>query len=210
MPKSRNINQLPGYTWVYKGEETWSFKRGNKTVTSNERHAIAPDGTRISVRQAQNLQRANRAAQGAPKPAAIPRTGRTKRIVGSHQPGKSGSLYDPNVHGHSESWVFRSFQDAQNYFIMNKPPEWASSAIIQIRFTERLIATTKVGSDKVGKRNGYASISPYVDAQELPEQALGKQYAGKIGNAFTEGLKNLGNYDMSGPNARVYVLFQEQ
>lgn len=203
MPKSRQINFLPGYTWVYKGEETWTTSTGKK---SDERHAIAPDGSRISVRQAQNLQRDIRVQQGQPKSPAVPRQGRTKRIIGNAQ---KGSLYDPRVHGLSESWVFRSFNDAQTYFINNPVPEWATSAIIQIRFTERLIATTKVGSDKVGKRNGYASISPYVDAQELSEQALGKQYDGQVGNAFTEGAKNLGNYDMSGPNARVYVLFQE-
>lgn len=205
MPKSRNINLLPGYTWVYKGEETWTTSSGKK---SDERHAITPDGKRISVRQAQNLQRTERVNVGQPKAPTIPRQGRTRRIVGSHHEG-SKSLYNPEVHGRSESWVFRSLDDAQVYFINNPPPEWARIAIIQIRFSERLVATTKVGSDKVGKRNGYASISPYVDAQELPEQALGTQYSGNVGNAFTEGFKNLRNYDMSGPSARVYVLFQE-
>lgn len=201
-----NIEFLPGYRWAYKGEETWTTKTGK---SSNERHAIAPDGTRLSVRDAQNLQRARAQVVGQAKAPTVPRQGRTKRLVNKGAPGQ-GSLYDPSVHGKSESWVFRSYGDAQNYFMLNPPPNWARNAIIQVRFTERLYSTTKVGSDKVGKKNGYASVSPYFDAQEISEMASGQQYGGIVPNAWDAGAKNLTNYDMSGDKARVYVLFQEK
>lgn len=201
-----NIEFLPGYRWAYKGEEIWTTKSGKQ---SDQRHAIAPDGRRISVREAQDLQRQARARANQPKAPAIPRQGRTKRLVNKGAPGQ-GSLYDPQAHGKSESWVFRSYADAQNYFLLNPPPAWARKAIIQVRFTERLYSTNKIGSDKVGKKNGYASISPYFDAQEITEMAQGQQYSGNVPNAFDAGTKNLQNYDMSGKNARVYVLFQER
>lgn len=201
-----NIEFLPGYRWAYKGEETWTTKSGK---TSDQRHAIAPDGTRLSVRDAQNLQRQVSSQAGQPKAPTVPRAGRTKRIVNKGAPGQ-GSLYDPATHGQSESWVFRSFSDARNYFMLNPAPEWARNAIIQVRFTERLITTNKVGSDKKGKKNGYASISPYFDAQETSEMASGVQYSGVVPNAFDAAAKNLQNYDMTGDRARVYVLFQER
>ena len=205
--KSRIVNYLPGWHWIYKEDHVqWTTRTGR---TSYERHAVAPDGQTYSVRDTQVLQRIESGKAGQPKPPTVPRQGRTKRLVNKGAPGQ-GSLYDPSIHGKSESWVFRSYGDAQNYFMLNPPPNWARNAIIQVRFTERLYSTNKVGSDKVGKKNGYASVSPYFDAQEISEMAQGQQYGGIVPNAWDAGAKNLTNYDMSGDKARVYVLFQEK
>lgn len=211
--KDRQIEYLPqGWQWRSPGQD------GQKA-----RHAIRPDGQIVSLRQAQNAQRTARAASGQPKPAPVQRQGRTKRInaaVGnqtdttrstSGQPTGVGSLYNQNRHGRTESWVFRNFTDARGYITLNPLPNWAKYGIIKIRFTERLTGTDRVGSDTIGKRNGYATLGRFIDVEDLKEEA-GDQtlIRGEVGNAWNNAEGRLSNYDMSGSRARVYVEFQEK
>lgn len=204
----RQIEFAPtGYRWRSAGQDGQSA-----------RHALDPSGNVISLRQAQNIQRAERERLGQPKAPTVQRQGRTKRIVNKGlagtdtKAGQVGSLYDPGRHGRTESWVFRSFDDAKTYLTLNKLPSWAKFGIIQIRFTERLVGTDRVGSDTVGARNGYATISGFTDVQDLQDEAADSELHTdtKVGNVWLNAEERLENYDMTGNRARVYVFLQEK
>lgn len=215
MAKSKQIEFLPaGWEWRYKGEQQWTTAKG---TASYERHAYNVNtGKTLSVRQAQNLQREERVRQGQPKAPTVQRTGRTKRIVNKGQPGENtkrgdvGSLYNPARHGKTETWVFRSLSDAQNYVTKNALPKWAKFGIIQVRFTERLVVTSKTGSDTRSK-NGYASITPFRSTRDLVEFTDPTLHArGEIDSPWTVAENNISNYDMTGDRARVYIYLQER
>lgn len=208
MAKDRQIEFAPvGYEWRSAGQDGVSA-----------RHALDPSGNVISLRQAQNLQRAERARLGQPKAPTVQRQGRTKRIINkglagdNTKAGQVGSLYNPERHGRTESWVFRSFIDAQNYLITNKTPEWAKFGIIQIRFTERLVGTDRIGSDTVGVKNGYATISGFTNVEDLRDEAADEELHTdtKTGNVWLNAQDRLENYDMSGDRARVYIFLREK
>lgn len=204
--KDRQIEFLPaGWQWRSAGQD-------NQTA----RHALDPQGNIVSVRQAQKMQRAVRAEQGQPKAQQQRRTGRVWTYKQGGTPGDNtragevGSLYNPTRHGYSESWSFYSLNDARNYIDKYGVPKWADYSIIQVHFTERLVTTTKVGSDE-HERNGYASITPYYKPKDLKDfVGTDVPKAGLVDNPWVLAENNIRNYDMSGSAARVYILFQER
>lgn len=218
MAKSRKkqIDYLPqGWEWRYKEDhEAWTTSSGK---TSYERHGVNtlnPNET-LSVRQIQNIQRQVRANQGKPKPATVKRTGRirtikTEREIGENtKRGEVGTLFNPARRGITETWVFYNLTEARNYVYRYGLPEWANHAMIEIRYTERLITTNKTGSDTRDK-NGYASITPFRSAYDI-EYFVDKNGAnGAIPNPWDLAVSNIANYDMTGDRARVYIYLAEK
>ena len=196
--------QQGGWFWVDAGKEQWTTSEGK---VSTARHARRGNQT-LSVRQVQNQQRATRSQQGRPKAPTMPRTGKTRTIRGKYAE-KSGSLYNPTEHGRIEPLVFRSLNDALNYGALEGWPDWATLGVIQIRYTERLVTTDKVGSD-VRDKNGYATITGYF----LPSEAEGANvYLESRGTEpfpFQQAFQNIVKYDMTGSRARVYVVLMEK
>jgi len=226
MAKATEIEYLPfGWKWVGAGKSSWNYTNTKGvTITSTARHAEGPNGAVLSTRQVQNQQRAARAAAGMPKPPTVQRQGRTRTIKGpaglatdvtrstSGLPTGVGSLYNPNRHGQTVTWVFRSIEDARDG-IINKyvPPPWAKYGILKARFTERLVGTDRIGSDTVGVKNGYATISGFADPGDIVDDATNyNDYTGDIRNVWIGAENRLKNYDMSGKQARVYIEWQEK
>lgn len=222
--KNRQIDYLPqGWEWKYKGEQSWTTSQGR---TSNERHGYnALTGETKSVRQIQSEQQASRKNLGLPKAAPIKRTGKI-RTIKEGGPGRQtnqtnvtrsstlqtgvGSLFNSNFRGKTETWVFYNIQDAQNYVIMNGLPEWANHSMLEVRYTERLVVTNKVGSDQ-RNRNGYASLTPFFSVEDIEDFAIDPQAdGGIIGNPWGIAYQNIQNYDMTGDKARVYIYLAER
>lgn len=211
MPRDRQVEYLPeGWQWRSKGQD-------GKTA----RHALNPQGEVVSLRQVQNMQRARRAELGQPKPPSIRRRGRihTRQTPGGlptnvtsspvqHLPEGVGSLYNPNQHGQIQTWTFYDFQDAMRGVMIDyKPPEWAKYGIIKVRYTERLRSTDRTGSDVVGQKNGYSTLSWIADPQDMQMNAPN---VGQSLGIWDLAAQRLSNYDMSGSNARVYIEWQER
>lgn len=218
MAKGKQVEYLPkGWEWRYKGEQTWTTSQGK---LSTEKHFYNPQTNEyMSVRQGQKLQRITRESVGQPKPKPVPRTGKIRTIKGGHGPkrtidktGRGGlSIYGPKTHGRTESLVFRSLVDAQNYVYSSGLPSWAKYAIIQARFTERLVATDKTGSDQVGEKNGYGSLSTFISVKDLESFVTESRIIiDEVVNPWVEAYSNITKYDMTGKNARVYILLQER
>lgn len=218
MAKGKQAEYLPkGWEWRYEDEQTWTTSQGK---LSTQKHFYNPlTNEYMSVRQGQKLQRIARESAGQPKPKSIPRTGKIRTIKGGHGPkrkidktARGGlSIYGPETHGRTESLDFYSLVSAQNYVFSNGLPSWAKYAIIQVRFTERLVATSKTGSDEVGEKNGYASLSKFVGIKDLEQFVTDSQpVVDEVVNPWVEAYSNITNYDMTGKNARVYILLQER
>lgn len=226
MPKNKDIQYLPpGYTWIAAGKEKWTTSQGKE---STERHAIGPNGETLSVRQVQNRQKEARQAAGQQIPTRVRRTGKirtikgggpqNKRTIHRTKGGKSShssgiSLDSPVSHGRTESAAFYTLDDLRDWVAQNGQileHGWASFALVSIRYTERLVATTKIGSDVLDK-NGYASLTPFHDIGDFVEFVSSTQstYA-EPENPWHEAYTNIARYDMSGSNARVYFEMKEK
>lgn len=226
MAKSRDIEYLPsGYRWVAAGKEKWTTSQGKE---STQKHAIGPNGETLSVRQVQNRQKTARVATGQTIPERVRRIGKirtikgggpkNKRSIDRTKGGRSGSspgisLDSPISHGHTESAVFYSLDDLRDWVATNGQAlehGWSSFALVSIRYTERLVATTKIGSDELDK-NGYASITPFHDIGDFVEFISSTQSTqAQPENPWYEAYSNISRYDMSGSNARVYLEMKER
>lgn len=209
MAYRRQIEGLPeGWVWVSKGQGTWTTSKGE---LSDERHGHnAITGENLSVRQVQNRQRTAREEAGEVIPPTVPRRGRIRTIRGERNE-QQRSLYAPEIRGKVENYVFRSLEDARNFVMLNGLPDWAAYGMLQVRFTERLVATNKTGSDKVGKRNGYASLTGFASHDQLVDGANPVfESRGFIRNPWDIAEENIKNYDMSGSRARVYLYLAER
>lgn len=189
--QARDIEYLPaGWRWVGEGKATWTTAQGKQSTV---RHAEGPNGATLSVRQVQNQQRAARAQQGQPKPAQI---GRAGRIYTRADKGRTGT-----------TWVFRNFQDAKAYIAKNGVPDEYKLALIQIRYSRRVVGSTNPNSDpKVS--GGYATLGNYDTTEDFVEGALpasGPTLGPKKINRWYQAEQRLSEFDMSGKNARVYV-----
>ena len=206
MAKDRQIEYLPqGWVWRSAGQDGKSA-----------RHAIRPDGSIASLREAQTLQKQERAQLGVPKAPQQRRIGkiRTQRNLGqgtNKKPDATG-MFNPEIHGRIERLDFYSLQDAQNYVALNGLPSWARHGMIQIRFTERIRGGSLPGSDKIGKRNGIAALSGFSTSKTIQAEAADTTFAANSdsGNVWANAQKRVQNYDMSGNNARVYIFVQEK
>lgn len=233
MAKAQDIEYLPpGWRWVPAGKEKWITSTGE---VSTARHGRRGNET-MSTRQVQNYQRARRAEQGTPKAPTVHRTGRIRTVKGGGPrykklqtdvtPGRAGkgakftltgkptgvgTIYNEQRHGYTETWVFRTFDDAQQFALLHKKPVWASKAIIQIRFTDRLNTTDKVGSDETGGP-GYASLTNLDAASRFFESAVNETTRGTLGTLapWEQARQNINNYDMTGDKARVYIYLLEK
>lgn len=212
----------PGWQWVPAGEETWITSTGQ---TSTARHGRRGNEV-LSTRQVQNYQRAKRAEQGVPKAPTVPRTGRIRTVKNGGPRYKKvqtdvtrsetqqtgvGSLYNAERHGYTETWVFYTFDDAQQYMLTHEKPKWADKAILQIRYTDRLNTTDRVGSDTTGGP-GYATISTFGDAEDFFGAHVNDTIKGTLGTLapWEDARQRIQNYDMSGEQARVYLYLMER
>lgn len=218
MAKSRQVEYLPqGWEWRSKGQETWTTSNGKQ---STERHAVNVNtGETESVRQVQNRQRAYRQeVLGQPKAPSIPRKGKTRTIYGAYIPGdntrglhESGSLYNQERHGEIKTVVFRDLESAWAYVLTQEDISRFLNVHIQVRYTRRLITTTKTGSDKENQKNGFATITPFRTGDFYMEGAQNME-VGRIGinqNPWHQAALNMQKYDMSGDKARVYLVLKE-
>lgn len=216
---NRQIQGLPqGWKWVSVGQETWTTSTG---ATSTAKHAIDPTGKRVSLRQAQNLQREARAAQGQPKPPSIPRTGKSRTIkytqglVDRTKGGKTGtslgvSLYSPERHGQAQSIVFYDFDGMKKWVEAHPLNDMYKNVTIQIRYTERLSEPTKTDSDPT-KKGGYATLTPFRTADFFNDTVTSEQANfGDLQNPWLQAEQKLGEFDMSGKNARIYLYMSER
>ena len=220
----KDIEFLPaGWTWIPQGEETWITSTGQ---TSTARHGRRGNET-LSTRQVQNYQREKRAAQGTPKAPSIPRQGKIRTIKGTgprsnklqtditkskKNPTGVGTLYNVERHGYSETYVFRTFDDAQQWALLNKVPAFAQkdgTAIIQIRFTDRLNTTSLVGSDTTGGP-GYATLTTLDRANLFFGNIVNEDSRGSLTLPWGTARERIDNYDMSGKDARIYIYVMEK
>lgn len=203
MPKSRQIEYAPvGYEWRSAGQDG-----------QTARHALDPQGNVISLRQAQNIQRTERARLGQPKAAQQRRTGKIRTQRKLDVKGKSATtIHSASVHGRIERLDFYSLNDARTWVTLNGVPQWAQNAVIQIRYTERLRGTGKKGSGKVGDRNGYASLTGFNIRETFIKEAGDRAFAvgSDTGNVWNNAERRIADYDVSGDNARVYIYLQEK
>lgn len=203
MAKSRQIEFAPvGYEWRSAGQDGQSA-----------RHALDPKGNVISLRQAQNIQAAERARLGQPKAPQQRRAGKINTRRNFDTESKSATtIHNAGVHGRIERLDFYTLDDARNWVTLNGIPKWAANAIIQIRYTERLRGTGKKGSGKVGDRNGYASISGFSVRETFVKEAGDRTFAvtSDTGNIWNNAESRIADYDVGGDNARVYIYLQEK
>lgn len=200
------IEDLPvGWEWVPAGTKTWITSQGKQSTARHAENRLS--GQTMSLRQAQNIQRGARAQRGQPKGPSTPRTGKTRTIKGPYD-AKSKSMYRPDIHGRTETLVFRDFNSARNFAALNGLPEWAKSGIIHIRYGERLVSTNRQGSDTLD-RNGYASITGFFNtANAQGPDAFST--SSSIPFPWQEAEQRIQNYDMSGKSARVYIVLSER
>lgn len=227
MAEARDIEFLPaGWRWVAAGKEKWITSEGKE---STARHARRGNQT-LSTRQVQNIQRAERSALNIPKAPAIRRTGRIRTVKGSGPRGRKlqtnvttgfnqntgvGSIYNEEVHGYTETYVFYTFDDAQEYALTHNPPDFAAYMLVQIRYTNRLVATDRVGSDEVGKGPGYATLSRGFLSTSKNSLTWGNgvnatETPSGDSSPWEYMREHIGNYDMSGQDARVYFYLMEK
>lgn len=228
----------PGNGWINipEGKEPFTYERKRKVqtgtgprggkifqtvterVTSRERHYYNPQSKeRITLRQYQNLQREQRANAGIPAQPSIPRTGRTRTIRNLAKRGES-SLYDPARHGKGEAFIFRDLESARNWVLQNSLDERYHNVVVQIRYAEKLRATNRTvngvvitGGSPRKKKRGYATITPFRDAQTFKDGAdyTAPNKVGSIENPWFTAEKAMGDYKM-GSNSRVYILMTER
>lgn len=198
---SKNPDGSTGYTYT---------DRTGATVHSNERHAYnVLSGETMSVRQYQTLQRKNREARGAPKPAPVQRTGKIRTRYGPSS-GKGGDFYDPRLHGDTQVFIFRDIDTARVFAALdNTIPDKYNLFLIQIRYTQRL-QPGKENSD-TRARNGYATLSAYVTRDEFQLAAALSGPIRGVPNVWDEAETLLQqNFDMTGERARVYIYAAEK
>jgi hypothetical protein len=233
MAAKKQIKYLPeGWEWRYKGEQTFTFTDAKGIVhSSDERHGYnTKTGDYLSTRQIQKRQREVRSQQGVPKAPTVARTGKIRTIKSGGKSRKQlqtnvtrsnseqttptgvGSLFNENFRGRTETWVYRNLNELRSDIWRNLPtglPDWVSYGMIEIRFTERLNVTDKVGSDQLVK-NGYASITPFYSKEDFVDYVDKTGSLGDIPNPWDVAIDNLQNYDMTGPTARVYLYLAEK
>lgn len=233
MAQAQDIEFLPaGWRWVAAGKESWITSTGE---VSTARHGRKGNEV-LSTRQVQNLQRTKRAEIGIPKAPTVHRTGRIRTVKGGGPrykklqtdvtPGRAGkgapftltgkptgvgTIYNEQRHGYTETWVFRTFDDAQQYMLLHDKPAWAEKAILQIRFTDRLNTTDRVGSDETGGP-GYATLTGFGAASEFFGNAVNEGPKGSLETLppWEDARGRIDNYDMSGDQARVYLYLMEK
>lgn len=223
MAKATDIEFLPpGWRWIPAGKESWITSEGKVSTARHGRNGNEV----LSTRQVQNLQRAKRKEIGVPKAPTVHRTGRIRTIKqggprykklqtdvtkSNTQDTGVGTLYNAQRHGYTETWVFRTFDDAQQFMLTHEKPDWASKAILQIRFTDRLNTTDRVGSDETGGP-GYSTLTGFGSADEFFGNAVNDVARGSLGilPPWEQARERINNYDMSGENARVYLYLMEK
>lgn len=218
MAKAQDIEFLPaGWRWVAAGKEAWITSTGE---TSTARHARRGNET-LSTRQVQNYQRAERATLGIPKAPTIRRSGLIKTIKGAGPRSKKlqstntkkggiGSFYVG--HGHTQTYVFYTFDEAQHWALTHNIPSFSAEdglTIIQIRFTDRLNTTNLPGSDKTGGP-GFAAISTLDRSDLFFGTAVNAVRFGSVTAPWEMARQRIQNYDMSGSDARVYLYVTEE
>lgn len=216
--KAQDIEFLPaGWRWVAAGKETWITSTGQ---TSTARHARKGNET-LSTRQVQNVQRSVRKERGIPKAPTIHRTGRIRTIKSSGPRSKKlqssntkeggiGSLYVG--HGRTETYVFYTFDDAQQWALTHDIPGFSEDdglTIVQIRFTDRLKTSDRPGSDTTGGP-GYAAITTLDRSDLFFGNAVNDTHYGSIIAPWEMARERIQNYDMSGKDARVYIYVTEE
>jgi hypothetical protein len=223
MAKATDIEFLPpGWRWVPAGKESWITSEGKISTARHGRNGNEV----LSTRQVQNLQRAERAKEGVPKAPTVHRTGKIRTIKNGgprykkvqtdvtkseHVQTGVGTLYNEQRHGYTETWVFYSLSDAQQYMKSHGKPDWANWAILQIRFTDRLNATDRVGSDTTGGP-GYATLGGFVHPKFLFGDYVDLSTKGVLEtkSPWEEARSRITNYDMTGDKARVYLYLMEK
>lgn len=201
----RQIEYLPpGWRWV-------------SAVPGRAKHAIDPSGRDVSLRQAQNMQRAAKEQLGIPKAAPQRRTGRVRTLTGGvprQRKGREregvGSLYDPRTHGEVKVQIYYDLESAAQDVAFNPIDKKFTHIIMQIRYTERLVKGKGVGSDELDK-NGYATITPFRDASVWNRGArTNDANLDVFPNPWYQADQALKRYDMTGPGARIYLVLEER
>lgn len=198
------IDYLPaGWVWMYKGEQEWTTSRGK---TSVERHGYnTTTKETLSTRQVQNIQRKERADQGAPKAVAVPRTGKTRTTF-------YGAV---GTKGQRASLAFRNLEDVEAY-VRSGQADWAEMAYLKIKYDSKSVGNDdSPPSDKAG----YTAISPWTDVS-FYKQYAGTNILGKpehqdlfggdaITNPWIRAEIALQDYGMRSKRARYYLVLQE-
>lgn len=208
----KDIKYLPGWHWVAAGKEEWTDQRG---LTSTERHAVAPDGTKWSVKRTQNLQKQRESEAGVIRPEPKQRTGRIRTIYGK----TGGRVTEGRGAGRGDIiLVYRTFAAAQNDVTLN-PDQFRKFrfGLIQARYTERLSDATNPDSDQ-SPRNGYTTLTGYINITVPKGPHAGEDDVFITGasttvenlgkgrtNPWREAEEKLENYDMTGDKARVMI-----
>jgi hypothetical protein len=159
MPQQRrNIENLPGWVWVYQGEEQWSYttKKGELRF-STERHAKElQTGKVMSTGSARRVATANRDKVMRPIPA--------ERNIGQAYPETT----EHKTHGLTATIYFENLEDArvavQFENILDRFP-FITAGYIGVYYSKKL--EREDGTDTALLENGFAILSPYYTKRTL-------------------------------------------
>jgi hypothetical protein len=209
----RQIVGLPtGWVW---STEPWVNSRGKQ---STARHGQwVGDGRRVkkanrslSLREVQKRQGQEKAKQGIVKPAPVRRVGLIKTLRG--HPESPQSKFKKEEHGDVKVLSFYNIVEARNYVALHGIDEKYLHVLIQVRYTEKIVDTSKTGSGtSVGKKNGYATLSSFRSAEVYNVGASSTEPKIRgLDNPWVQAETNIQNYDMSGKRARVFIYVAEK
>jgi hypothetical protein len=209
----RQIVGLPtGWVW---SNDPWVNSRGQQ---STARHGhwvgdgrVVRKGNRdLSLREVQNRQKQTNAKLGIVKPASKRKTGRIRTI--KYNPEKPKEILNPERRGQAQYWTFYTLAEARSFVGLQGIPLKYLNVLIQVNYTKKIVDTSKTGSDtKVGKRNGWATLTPFREAAIYNDGAVTNDAKIQIfDNPWIQAETNIQNFDMSGSKARVYVYMAER
>jgi hypothetical protein len=209
----RQIEGLPtGWVWT---TEPWINSRGQQS-TARHGHWVG-DGRRVkkgnrdlSLREVQKRQKQAKAKSGITPKVPTRRVGLIKTLRG--HPERPQSKFKKEEHGDVKVLSFYNIVEARNYVALHGIDEKYLHVLIQIRYTEKIVDTSKTGSGTaVGKKNGYATLSSFRSAEVYNKGASSTEVKfGEITNPWLQAEVNIQNYDMSGNRARVYIYVAEK
>jgi hypothetical protein len=160
MPKEqrREIENLPGWVWVYQGEEQWSYTtRKGELRFSTERHAKElQTGNVMSTGSARRVATANRDRVMRPVPA--------ERNIGQAYP----EVTEHKFHGNTVTIYFDNLEAAriavQFDGILDQFP-FIAAGYIGVYYSKKL--EREGGTDTALLENGFAVLSPYYTKRTL-------------------------------------------
>jgi hypothetical protein len=185
----REIENLPGWEWVYRGEEQWSYTTQKGELRfSTERHAKNIRTHQVmSVGSAQRLAKTIKTGTMRPVPA--------ERNIGQVYP----EITEHKVHGNTVTIYFDNLEDARIAVQFDKILDqftFIKAAYIGVYYSKKL--ETEGGTDTALLENGFAIISPYymkrtlvntMEPWEIAEERIDNYELNQYSRVYVHGIE---------------------